>query len=385
MRITMWDKLHRFYCGKVINDMLYFSNLEFNGLFKMDLSTGITEFVDFFDDEPLDAKRLHRKVLLSGKNIIFLPQWGNKIHIYNMSNKEQKSIIVPQETKGKAIADGAVTNEGVLLFPMKCGQLFYRLDTTKGILYEDTLFNSWLAEYDSFEKQYQFSRIAVKKDQVWAAVYGSNIICCFDLLSKKVKTYETELKDIQGVYNAEDGLWVSCLEDTNIYHWRTDESIEIYLNNDILKDEEVYAQIIEFQDQVYVLPSHSKNIFAIEGDSLKKVNFPRSIQFIKEEEYSFFGYDISDETLWILPYAANMALAISNNMISSFHIEFDRNDSMYLNGLGKRAKENKGCLVEHKRLNAEAFIGLVVNNNAWSYERTAPIGIGKNIWQTLCR
>lgn len=74
----------------------YASDSDKNGLFEVDMETGKCVFLDIFEDQPINKKRLHSCAKWIGNKIYFIPDSANKIAIYNLTNKCQESIDIPK-------------------------------------------------------------------------------------------------------------------------------------------------------------------------------------------------------------------------------------------------------------------------------------------------
>ena len=81
-----------FNTGQAIGDFLYCSALKLNGLFKVNIFSGETFFLDYFPEEDFSGVMLFRESHIYKRNIIFVPQSANKIAIYNIDSKEFKQI-----------------------------------------------------------------------------------------------------------------------------------------------------------------------------------------------------------------------------------------------------------------------------------------------------
>lgn len=71
-------------------DKIWISNLQYNGLYYYDISSGKTEFVLPFPKERHDTWRLHGKIVMQNQELYFLPDRSRHIHVFN---KQENSLI----------------------------------------------------------------------------------------------------------------------------------------------------------------------------------------------------------------------------------------------------------------------------------------------------
>ncbi|MCR5687377.1 MAG: hypothetical protein K6G58_05090 [Lachnospiraceae bacterium] len=109
----------RFFAGKVIDDVLYFSATMFNGLFGMKMDTGRIDFLGSFKNVPLDRVLLHRKCLTYNRWLIFIPQNAGWIHLVHADSLEQTAIKVADDGKYFYFADAVIWGDSLYLLPGK--------------------------------------------------------------------------------------------------------------------------------------------------------------------------------------------------------------------------------------------------------------------------
>ena len=66
----------------------YFSNVDFNGLFRQNIADENIEFIDYFSDELLTRRLIHRTVIGVDERMFFFPLFGNGITEYHVSEKK---------------------------------------------------------------------------------------------------------------------------------------------------------------------------------------------------------------------------------------------------------------------------------------------------------
>ena len=79
--------------------MFFFSALEINALLRMDLLSGKAECVCRFEKEK-GSRSLHGKAFCYGKQIWFIPLFGEFIACYHTDRKEMEYFEVPKRRTG---------------------------------------------------------------------------------------------------------------------------------------------------------------------------------------------------------------------------------------------------------------------------------------------
>lgn len=101
-------------------DVMWFANFMFNGLFKADINTGKVEFLGHFPKEALGTQRLHASIKKYKEQLIFTPAQGRYISIYNMKDNTFKTIEV-EDSKfkyaGPKFAASVQFNEYIFMIP----------------------------------------------------------------------------------------------------------------------------------------------------------------------------------------------------------------------------------------------------------------------------
>lgn len=129
-----------FMAGAQYKGSLYFSVFYFNGLFKMDLSSGKIAFLGRFSTEALYSAGLHQCAVIIGDNCWFIPRCGTCITIVNLKTIEMRSLSLPEDCRGISGAPKFNTiwkdGEQIWLLAAACASVIkIDLKTEKMVLY----------------------------------------------------------------------------------------------------------------------------------------------------------------------------------------------------------------------------------------------------------
>lgn len=163
----------------ILEDTIWISARDFNGLFKGDLKSGKIEYIGTFPGEDIAAHRLHYGEAICVKQIIyFIPLESKRIHTYDLRTGVfgEKEILT-----GTGYAKGIqFDNKLYLLSTRKTDILEYNLDdkTYKVVFKTDII------------KEYGYSHGSCMIDQyIFMMLAEENVLRRFDMLTYQVKDY----------------------------------------------------------------------------------------------------------------------------------------------------------------------------------------------------
>ena len=82
-----------------IGDAFYFSTVCFNGLFRTNKDTGLTEYIGSFDGEDRCYFNIHWHTYCTDNFILFIPRRGHHLHILHIETGEIEKICVCKDIK----------------------------------------------------------------------------------------------------------------------------------------------------------------------------------------------------------------------------------------------------------------------------------------------
>lgn len=100
------DALERIACHNfvVADGYAYFSSWFYNGLFKVEILTGRTTFLGYFEGEKLSQRNIHWELLLKNGRIYFLPKMGRHMHIYKLSDQSMERVEIRSDSEKAFVA-----------------------------------------------------------------------------------------------------------------------------------------------------------------------------------------------------------------------------------------------------------------------------------------
>lgn len=166
---------------------IWFSAVDFNGIFVGDLDTGVAELLDIFPDEPLLKYWLYIRVIKKESKLVFFPYTADKVVIYDLDEKRFTDFIkLPHREDGNFNVNAKAKNVidcGDIIYIFGMGLTVYEFYwNDKKIMINEKL--SLNIPKKDFSDNY-----ILDKENVIIPVFGTNMVCKFNLLTQEVQTY----------------------------------------------------------------------------------------------------------------------------------------------------------------------------------------------------
>lgn len=112
-----------------INNIAFFSNWFYNGLFEVSLETGKTIFRGSFEGEKLSQDNIHSEIFIKNGMIYFCPGKGQYVHIYDTQNCTMDSVKIKKNSEKNLTIKKVILNENILtLIPEQKEFTFREID-----------------------------------------------------------------------------------------------------------------------------------------------------------------------------------------------------------------------------------------------------------------
>lgn len=142
------NKRLSFNAFEIIDDFLYFSSLNCNGLYRMKISDVQAEFIGIFPNEKLDIRHLHGAIKGFEGKLYFAPYVGNCLNIFDINKGEFTTIDLTSyvgDVKGKFYGIH-VYHRKVILVPSRVKAIIvYDIDSQKIECHSE-----WVESVDKF-------------------------------------------------------------------------------------------------------------------------------------------------------------------------------------------------------------------------------------------
>ncbi len=310
----------------------YFSNLNYNSLFMLDVKSGKVKFVTFFPEEKKSKGYLHKKCMRYNDSILFIPDRGEHVHIYVPETKEMAAVKIERFENQEIIFSEAVLKENILIiFPAVQGQPITRICLDDYSCVQDWSFVSWCKENVHTEETIMFGRVIDKDGFVWMAVNGSNQVVCVNL-DKDADFYLYSLGnvDLFAIFRAKTGFWLVQRKGRTILHWdETAGIVEHYsADEENACSARYFNYIFDTDFGIYAVPAFAGSIqkLALGTREFHKVfELPNNLEK-RGLHPCFFGVEQKDNNLWLFPYGfyQMMIFDMSEDRLYIFHIDDEK-------------------------------------------------------------
>lgn len=302
-----------------VNNILYFSEAFFNGLFKMNLEDFSVKFICHFSGEN------EKKLLLHGQSVIryedyiyFFPTCSRRIHYYNfVSNKEHDIIIPISEDKEFVVGSVLQKDNIVWLVSTDLSNGIYVLDMKERTIEKDKTLSAMLQKYQ------KLTNFIIQKEEskLYTFCVESFTLVEIDLVKHLIDEYNlpVPMKKIISI-NYNNGKFYFIEEDSgNLYEWIwKSTNIKKFIAQDLddcLTYGSPFSNCCFIDDDIYMIPFRNKYIMKInkENDSIKRAFvYPKEFQRLKSicnyEPPIISSFEVVCNKIWFYPFGGNQML-----------------------------------------------------------------------------
>lgn len=296
----------------------WFSEIQYNGFYRVDKQTGVSELLFRFSGEDLEGLALFRQILKAGDWFVFSPMSAKKIVLYHSISKEIKYIsLKPVEGKRKIqyksngnFSSMALWDGKVFFFPWTYPAVVVLDLQTMSLRYLSGIVNRLehdMPEHPSRNVMLYFNCSLQNAQKVYLPSACSNHLAVLDLETLKEEIHPIHEKETGFHGIAFDGthLWLAPVFGTDLVKWTHDTCEIVALEKDVQTGKNLVNQL-----QVY----HNR-LFVSSGFGLK----------IYEVDVQTHQVTVAQELMKHLPQTAGFQNAFSTLMLY-FHIVDNRLD-----------------------------------------------------------
>lgn len=360
-----------FYECVVIDDEMWFSNITFNGLFKINLESYKTEFIAHFPDEKLRQRLLHAKCFEYKGQIVFVPARGSYVHIYNRDNGEFSKIRVFENEVNSDVVRycNAAVRSGIFLYiVLKTGEMLgINLDTKE--VSEIKAFKEQCQKYVSSYENFIFLNVITFNEKMMFALNLSNKILVWDITNMHLSMIEININNVSAMYEGKDVFWLTSNEDAYIYSCDKKTYNITKFESDIYErryEGKFYNNVIEVANEVYAIPAQSEYIMKLNKQNKrfeKAFDYPHGFYFIddfKTKWAKFRDCTVINNRLYLHPFTGNQMLIVESDtdIIGKDICVEDKDYKNIENAIYKQEQSGK-IIFEKEEFNIVNFINVI--------------------------
>lgn len=306
--------VHTLGATKIENEV-YFSSANFNGLFRMNLSSRKMEYITKFEHCPKYQRAFYGRQHLAGDKIYFVPIGADELAIYDTKNSKLEYMDVDKGKNG--ILGSFIENQYLWLLMREYPNRMVRLNL-----------ENYEKEENSLDWEYIFSQIGedVRKEAGFhdspflQTVYENDTIwyipnyCSGRLISYNIRTKQTcvhilpgyEQEKIHSIAVKDDVMIVVLKDKKKILEWNRNASTIQKRNVDDL-GEKVPTSVLSVAAEHDWVVVGSKGVFVFDRDS------GEVYRFLYSGTLDIRSYVKTEDGLWLFPYEGENVIWIDLN------------------------------------------------------------------------
>lgn len=344
-----------FSCGAKYGDVIYASARKFNGLVKVQVNNGETEYVSKFPSEEEIIENQHSRAYAYRNEIFFFPAFGKYIHIYNLDTGNMTKYMLDRQLyKGEYYA--LLSDEIVVMIPKKIGGNILKFDLNKR---ESSVLLSWetLSNYFPKNAKYTFLRSVILENKIYLPIYDSSSIICLDLNFLNIEVKKVNVDRLLGAFGGNEDVFLLTNDSSAVFKWNPEDNSVIQYNvAAALGQNNCFTFGVQMNRRMYFFPSYSSALLGIELNNkidilLELEDANRKLMFLEP----FY----EENEIWALPYECDYMLCISEDNVKIKKISKIEVASLSKEQFVESKVKTEGILFEDGDIQLVDYIGWV--------------------------
>ena len=242
-----------FRSGEIIDRFFYVSNLNMNGLFRIDLESGDLSFVGFFKDNPMNMQEMHYGSLLYKDWIVFTPRNAKGIDLYNWRTGEFRCIHF-NDGNGYWV-NGILCGNIVWFIPVDSSNHIFSLNLNTFSVRVCQRPADCMRDEHIMGRMY---RTAYLDGKIYAAIYKTRYVFCFCIDTNEMEVIDTGVDDLCVIDAGKNGLWLLIEHGKKICHWKLKSEekkfFQCLIEPPTKENERLASFILETGNNIYMFP-----------------------------------------------------------------------------------------------------------------------------------
>lgn len=302
-----------FFDGEILENELWFSNLNYNALMKTSLLDGTTEIISAFPDAEPEDINLHIRVIRYESLLFFIPYSGCFVQVWNTEKKcFEESIRLDCEEECKWANAYKDEDDRIWIIPDKLFRPFAIVNakTGKAERKDMTAKIGFPSGFTTGTKCVEYY-----DNGIYIQGYRSNLCFRVDCRSEQVQRYNfPEGCMITFMRNCgEQKFYMELYGNPNLYEWdMTENAVSEYgLGIPVVKGRNAHWDVAVNDKKILLVPCNSDDLmlFDTETNSVDKINLTEKFQ--RTSPYALFGfYKQVNEKVYLFPRACNRMVIV---------------------------------------------------------------------------
>jgi WD40 repeat protein len=306
-----------YFDGYIADDMLWFSNLNFNAFIKMNIKTGDTEMVSLFPGFDRDCRNLHCGVIQVGNRLFFTPYRSNTVHIWDM----EKETFLPNmkitcEEDIKYVGTGVDRENMLWIVPENLAEPIVVIDAERGKLADSISIKKVLLQEElSADFESGLKNVAFYDNAVYIQGYKQNGLVKIRCADRKIEFYKFAGSYKPVSLDTFDGenFYFFNYPDNRLLKWniRNGSVEEILPKYQFANGRTPFWGVVKVSEIFLFLPCHSNSICTLDlrTRAMKELQLPEG--FRRSSPFALIGHHkIYENKLYLFPRSGNELLVM---------------------------------------------------------------------------
>jgi len=317
-----------------VEDSIWFSASNFNGLFKLNIYNLEIEFVHRFQYAEVNQALLHSGKIIHYNNELYIfPYYSNVIVSYNISTKEENIIEIPDVENENLVVNVVWQSGTEIYFYGDTNLRFYVLDLELKKVKKHELGKEIFSKFSSGQigwGEFCNDRILIVLQDKNEFIEVKDNIC----MHYNIPNYFRDLNLFRVYYDGKL-YWLVFFESTDIYSWdiKTQELERYTLDDSVRVEVEkfFYHKFWSFEKDFFVVGNSLCGIFQIDRE-VKKIKevckLPKEFKILSQKDWQrmpFEQYVIVNKELWMFPVTGNKLVIYNSENSQTIGVDFSIN------------------------------------------------------------
>lgn len=311
--LAFWDAV-------IEGECIWVSNVNFNGLFKIYREHKESQFITRFYGEK-EIGGLHKQVLKFENLLIFIPELGEQVALFDMKTEKIKyiSVVLENSRPGESKTAGAQIYKNELwIFPQYLSQDIIIINLRTEEIRRSNIFCSFLGERKIQTESPAFGTPVFAERLVYIPLKNTKYIICFDVHKQEIRLHvlSDEKYRINSISISKcwGKLWITFSNELNVMSFHLKSGKEEIFNVNTAWDRQSvpFSCAIELKhNQLLILPAHTEHVILLEDKKVNELPYPDGFYWVKDFKFNWTRmgpWRENGDEIWIYPSVGNMML-----------------------------------------------------------------------------
>ena len=310
----------QFYDACKVENSLFLSACNFNGLFRFDLETEELSFVSHFPCEKLSKKYLHSGVIKSNNKVFFIPYSGCSICSFDLKKNEFEYDELCDKDTNYAFVFPLIYKKKVFIIPSDLSGNVFRLEEGGEKFTVDRRLTDIIHDLLKLEQgaMCDLSGCAIHDNILIIGLFGKSKILKIDIESGEANVLTTNGITVGNLIFYNDSVWIVS-SDGEKCSKITEDGNTLCEYNLCESNTRGYQLFVAYNGELYLLGCVKDSLLKLVDNNWVEVVNEIPIEFKRVTEWAFLsGSKVIDDDLFLFPISGNGIVKINQTGSYSF-------------------------------------------------------------------